>query len=136
MADTLALTNVGPLKKAEIQFGDLTVLVGPQATGKSIFLQFLKLMLDSGPVKGTLGRYGLDWVGSLALFSNLYFGEGMSQIWKDDSLLEWRGQSVDLAKLVRPDRSRSEEKCFFIPAQRVLAMSRESWLRPFEAYKA
>jgi hypothetical protein len=135
LADTLALKNVGPIQSAEVQFGDLTVLVGPQATGKSVFLQFLKLMLDTNPVFRTFGRYGLDWDGRWEDFFNLYFGEGMSRIWKKNSRLEWQGQEVDIAKLVRPRRGRAGEKCFFIPAQRVLALSRDGWLRPFTDYK-
>jgi len=43
------LKHIGPIQEADIEFGDLTVPVCPQATGKSIFLQFLKLLLDTGP---------------------------------------------------------------------------------------
>ena len=28
----ITLSNVGPIKEADVRFGDLTVLVGPQAT--------------------------------------------------------------------------------------------------------
>ena len=100
LPDTLELRNVGPIHRAEVQFGDLTVLVGPQAAGKSIFLQFLKLMLDTGPVFRTFGRYGLDWDGRRDEFFNLYFGEGMSRIWKNDSQLSWQDTKVDVDKLV------------------------------------
>lgn len=47
-ANTMKALHVGPITDAEVTFGDLTVLVGPQATGKSVFLQFLKLLVDSG----------------------------------------------------------------------------------------
>ena len=50
---TLKLKNIGPISEADVQFGDLTVLVGPQATGKGIFIQFLKLILDASPSSGT-----------------------------------------------------------------------------------
>ena len=39
---SLNLERVGQMACADVTFGDLTVLVGPQATGKSIFLQFLR----------------------------------------------------------------------------------------------
>jgi len=42
----IALRNIGPIRTADVRFGDLTVLVGPQATAKSIFLQLLKLAVD------------------------------------------------------------------------------------------
>ena len=59
--DVLQLKHVGPIEEATVQFGDLTVLVGPQATGKSVFLQFLKLMVDPMPIFAAFKRYGLDW---------------------------------------------------------------------------
>ncbi len=45
---TLRLRNVGQIADANLAFGDLTVLIGPQASGKSITLQWLKLLLDTG----------------------------------------------------------------------------------------
>lgn len=133
----MQLRNVGPLRQADISFGDLTVLVGPQATGKSIFLQLLKLMVDAAPVKQTLRRYGFDWNQSRKDFFDLYFGEGMEGIWhRDRSSLRWQGKDIDIQQHILPGRGRAEEKCFFIPAQRVLALSRDGWLRPFTDYKA
>lgn len=78
---TMSLHNVGPISRAELTFGDLTVLVGPQATGKSIALQFLKLLLDKGQVHQQLVHYGIDWSGDEAHFLDVYFGEGMHAIW-------------------------------------------------------
>jgi hypothetical protein len=57
----LLLENIGQIRGADVTFGDLTVLVRPQATGKSIFLQCLKLMVGPGYVLAELKRYGLDW---------------------------------------------------------------------------
>lgn len=57
----LQLKNVGQIQDADVTFGDLTVLVGPQATGKSIFLQFLRLLLDTGYVIDEMGTHGLVW---------------------------------------------------------------------------
>ena len=67
----LELRNVGPIRDAEVTIGDLTVLVGPQASGKSIFLQFLKLVLDSGPVTRELRKYGMEWEKDERLFLDL-----------------------------------------------------------------
>jgi len=33
----ISVSNLGQIKNADVKFGDLTVFVGPQATGKSIF---------------------------------------------------------------------------------------------------
>ena len=127
---TLKLQQVGQLTDANLTFGDLTVFVGPQATGKSIALQFLKLMVDTGQVQAELSRYGLDWSGKLADFFDIYFGEGMQGIWRDDaSAVSWNGKLVDMHALTGRKRRNKAEALFFIPAQRVLAL-RDGWPRP------
>ena len=40
--DSFKITNFGPINKVDIQLGDLTILLGPQASGKTLFLQMLK----------------------------------------------------------------------------------------------
>lgn len=134
--ETLRLKNVGPIRDADVRFGDLTVLVGPQATGKSVFLQFFKLLLDAGPIFRSLKRYGLDWKKERADFFDVYFGEGMRDIWNSRSRVVWRNQPVNIDQFVRSPKKASAERTFFIPAQRVLALSRDGWLRPFTDYRA
>ena len=130
----MQLRNVGQISEADIEFGDLTVFVGPQATGKSIALQFLKLMVDMGQVKAELTKHGLDWAGDLSQFLNVFFGEGMQAIWhKGESQLFWQNKEVDLAKRVERRQSNGSESLFFIPAQRVLTL-RDGWPRPFTDY--
>ena len=68
MGTVLKIQNVGQIKKADIRFGDLTVFVGPQATGKSIALQFLKFLVDTGYIQAELRRYGIDWEGKIGGF--------------------------------------------------------------------
>lgn len=134
----LKMINVGQLDEAEVEFGDLTILVGPQASGKSIFLQFLKLMIDGPKIIADLKRYGYDWQGKLNLFLDLYLGEGMKSVWIKEgnkaSNIVWEGASVDLQeKLTRFGkawRQQKKEKMFFIPAQRVLSLHM-GWPRPF-----
>lgn len=131
---TLNIQNLGQVREANLTFGDLTVLVGPQATGKSIALQLLKLMVDAGQVQAELARYGLDWSGRLPEFLDVYFGEGMRSVWRPQkSSIEWEGKKVDLAQLARRKRKTKDESLFFIPAQRVLAL-RDGWPRPFTDY--
>jgi hypothetical protein len=131
---TLNIRNLGQIKEASLSFGDLTVLVGPQATGKSIALQLLKLMVDAGQVQEEMGRHGLDWGHKLPEFLDVYFGEGMRSIWRDgSSSVEWEGKAVDLPQIAKRKRPNKEESLFFIPAQRVLAL-RDGWPRPFTDY--
>lgn len=134
-ATRLTLENVGPLLKADLEFGDLTVFVGPQASGKSIALQWLKLLTDTDAVKAQLIDYGTDWAGNERDFLTLYFGEGMSAIWKEQSVLTWKNKPVDLAKLLKRKASAGKEHTFLIPAQRVLTL-RDGWPRPFPDYSA
>jgi len=131
---TLQIQNLGQIKDANLSFGDLTVLVGPQATGKSIAVQLLKLMVDGGQVQEEMGRYGLDWDGDLPKFIDAYFGEGMQSIWKPGKThVRWDGKEVNLELLAKKKRKNKNENLFFIPAQRVLAL-RDGWPRPFTDY--
>ena len=130
----LNIRSLGQISEANLTFGDLTVFVGPQATGKSIALQLLKLMVDAGQVQEEMRRYGLDWEHRLPQFLDAYFGEGMQSIWQDGKTsIEWEGKSVDLKQIANRRRKKKEETLFFIPAQRVLAL-RDGWPRPFTDY--
>ncbi len=134
MTPTLNIRRLGQIKEACLTFGDLTVLVGPQATGKSIALQLLKLAIDAGQVQNEMGRYGLDWAGKLPDFLDAYFGEGMHAIWKDkETAIDWQGKPVDLQQIAKRRRKFKDENLFFIPAQRVLTL-RDGWPRPFTDY--
>jgi hypothetical protein len=134
MGTQLSLKNVGQIESADIEFGDLTVLVGPQATGKSILLQFLKLVIDARVVQDQLHTHGIEWAKNREQFLDIYFGEGMRSIWtSDSSSLEWNGDRVNLDRLVSHKPMRKNEELFFIPAQRVLTLGR-GWPRPFTDY--
>ncbi len=131
---SLKLKDIGQISQADILFGELTVLVGPQATGKSVALQLLKLMVDAGHVLGELKRYGLDWSGKLPDFLDIYLGESMRRIWSDGkSKIDWQNETIDLTRLVARQKRYKDETMFFIPAQRVLAL-RDGWPRPFTDY--
>jgi len=131
----LKVENFGPIKSADVEFGDLTVLVGPQAMGKSIFLQLLKLLVDVRQVKFEFRRAGIDWQQEFELFLDVYFGEGMRSLHKPKTNVEFRGEAVDLKAIVAQTKAAKAESLFFIPAQRVLAL-REGWPQAFTYYDA
>jgi hypothetical protein len=137
MTTTLDIRSVGQIKHAQIEFGDLTVFVGPQATGKSIALQTLKLLQDSQHTLAELRRYGLDWGKDIDKFFDIYFGQGMRSIWHPNlSEIVWNNSKVDIGKIIAPGKGRKPkevESMFFVPAQRVLTL-REGWPRPFTDY--
>jgi len=130
----MKLANIGQIVEAKIQFGELTVFVGPQATGKSIALQLHKLIVDTGQVFSELKRYGLDWSKNLSEFLDIYLGEGMRQIWRSgESVISWQNKNFDLENIVGRQRRQKDESMFYIPAQRVLTL-RDGWPRPFTDY--
>ena len=134
----LKLTAFGPIADADITFGDLTVLVGPQATGKSILLQLLKLLLDRRSIHLEMQRFGLEWSSNAQEFLQLYFGEGMSRLWRPDrSTVAKDGTRIELGYLARRYRSQvpPEDSLFYIPAQRVMSV-RDGLTRPFSEYRA
>jgi hypothetical protein len=129
----LKLINIGQIHEADVSFGDLTVLVGPQATGKSITLQFLKLVLDMDYVRNVMAKHGLS-SSDFSEFLDIYFGEGMRAIWREgESLVWWRGKPVDLPSLVMGKPRGKPQSLYYIPAQRVLTL-RDGWPRPFTDY--
>lgn len=122
----LHVEKLAQIKTANVQFGDLTLLVGPQASGKSIFLQLFKLVEDHGPITATLKRYGYSYEpgeleGASDPLLTLMFGEGMGAIWGEQSHVRNDGKSVSLSSL-RKGNSKDVESVFFVPAQRVLTL--------------
>ena len=138
MVERIRAKNIGPVSEADIRFGDLTIFVGPQATGKSIFLQLLKLLVDRSSIHWTMQHYGLAQHGDSEAFFDLYFGEGMASIWNEKKsrlVLGGARNPRDLAAYARAGRSDEEEKMFYIPAQRVMSL-RDGMTRPFTDYRA
>lgn len=54
MRQSLCVQNFGPIKNVDVNFGDLTILIGPQASGKSLFLELFKLIKDKAHIVSTL----------------------------------------------------------------------------------
>jgi hypothetical protein len=131
----LRVENFGPIKHAEISFSSLTVFVGPQATGKSLLLQLLKLLEDTAFIKKEFSRAGVDWSGKFTDFLDVYFGEGMHSAWTNKTCVERNGARIDLPGRVEEKRPHRQESMFFIPAQRVLAL-RDGWPAAFNYYDA
>lgn len=135
----LEVRNLGPIGEASVSLADLTILVGPQASGKSIFLQTLNLAIDHSTIVDVLRLQGLDWRGDAATLLDLYYGEGMRMLWGKRTAVEWtsgRKRVIDIAKLARARRSHSNvASVFYIPAHRALTL-RNGWPRHFGDYAA
>lgn len=129
---TLEVKNLGQIKRAKIEFGDLTVLVGPQAAGKSLLLQTWKLALDAGEIVQALRAAGLLLSDQVELL-DAYFGEGMSAAWTAGTEVLVNGKPLELKRLLHAPAKVPE--VFFVPAHRALLMS-EGWPAPFMRLKA
>ena len=80
---TLSVKNFAQIREGSVTFGDLTLFVGAQASGKSIFLQLLKLLVDKHQIFDTLQIHAYDWGGDFNRLIELYYGESMSAIRRD-----------------------------------------------------
>ena len=131
--ERIHLTSLGQISEADITFGDMTVFVGEQASGKSLFLQLVKLILDAEPIIRTLKTHGFDWHKNPAEFLYLYFGEGLEGTWSDATQIAVDNQEFALAKVfARKSRRKAESVCM-IPAQRVVTL-KDGWPRGFTDY--
>ncbi len=96
------LTSLGQLAQVDIHFGDMTLFVGQQASGKSILLQLIKLILDADDITRTIKRQGFDWRRKTENFLALYFGEGMQGIWNDATNIIVDSKKFELEKALSP----------------------------------
>lgn len=117
----LKIHNLGPIADVDITFGDLTFLVGPQATGKSIALEALKLVEDCDSIIETLDRYNYIIGHNAKKILNMYFGEGMENIWRDDTKISADNKKLTLNTLAKAS-SGKESSVFYVPAQRIVCM--------------
>lgn len=140
----LRIKNFGPIMEADIAFGDLNVVIGPQASGKSLFFQVLKLLVDAEAICHEFLRFSIDWRSDFAGFMRLYFGEGTQNLLTPDSTFTLNGVEQDLLKLTQKARRKAgqtaskaspEERMFYVPAQRVMAVQDGS-TRPFNNFRA
>lgn len=129
----VSLHNIAQIDSIDVEFGDFTVIVGPQASGKSIFLQLVKLGLDSTNIKKTIKQYGYSW-NSFNDLLDLYLGEGMHKIWHDSSSLILDGKIVSKSNILN-SKSRKDDQVFYVPAQRVVTIQ-NGWPRNYMSFEA
>ncbi|MBQ8704231.1 MAG: ATP-binding protein [Bacteroidales bacterium] len=120
--DNFKISNLGPLGKIDIDFGDLTILVGPQASGKSIALETLKLAIDRDSIIENLDRYNFIIGHNVDKILNVYYGSGMASMWKENTKIMYDGRNF--AKGQIPLKPKTDiETMFYVPAQRILSIS-------------
>lgn len=121
MINHIEIKNLGPLADVNVEFGDLTFFVGPQASGKSLALESLKLAQDRDNIIETLDRYNYILGHNARKILNVYYGEGMEGIWKVDTILKLDNTNLTLKNLSK-NSSGKEASVFYVPAQRIICM--------------
>jgi len=128
------ILDIGQFADVSVEFGDLTLLVGAQGTGKSIFLQLFKLSQDQNYVKNTMSQFGQDWnMKSKPGLMAAYFGEGMNHIWRPQSHIYLDGRDAAPSPRMPVKEKNYAETIYYIPAQRVLTML-TGWPQPYRSY--
>lgn len=126
--DMLSIRNFAHIAEIDLSFGDLTVLVGAQGTGKSLALQWLKVALDGRKVVDALRDAG-QTAESPEVLIDLIFGVGMGAAWGPDSTVAFNKQKVEPSRIGK--LGKDTERAFFIPAHRSMLIS-DGWAAPFQ----
>jgi hypothetical protein len=126
---TLTIRNFAHLAEVSLTLGDLTVLVGPQAAGKSLALQWLKVAMDGKQLVDALRAAG-HINGRSDVLMDLIFGTGMGSAWREGET----EVTLDSRKVTPKTIARigdGTETLFFVPAHRSMLIS-DGWAAPFQ----
>jgi hypothetical protein len=124
----LSITNFAHIRDVSLTLGDLTVLVGPQAAGKSLALQWLKIAMDGRQVVEALRAAGHPTDRSNVLI-DLIFGTGMAPAWTNETDVALDKKMIDPRTISRIGNG--SESLFFVPAHRSMLIS-DGWAAPFQ----
>jgi len=113
----LKVSNFGQITEADVEFGDLTIVVGQQASGKTLFLELLKLLYEA---KGISRRYEEIFPRTTDEKIKAYFGQGMEGVLTNETRISLDGASVDKTHIWNTGSDDKDDQIFYIPAQRAL----------------
>ena len=121
--ERIAVKNFGPIREVNVELGDLTVLIGAQASGKSLFLQMFKLIKDRSAILKSLENYGFVVNNKLENLLNRYLGEGLSSMWNEETELISNGKAYNRKYFESSPKGNPADQVFYIPAQRILSIA-------------
>ncbi len=119
----IRLSDFGPIHLLDVKFGDLTILLGPQASGKTLFLQMLKLLIDKDHVVQTLAKYNYIVDKQPDQILNYYFGDKLSSMWTKSTCVQVDEKVIKKGSLMETECEDAQESVFYVPAQRILSIS-------------
>jgi energy-coupling factor transporter ATP-binding protein EcfA2 len=121
------IDNLGPIKEADLDLGDLTVVIGPQATGKTILLQTFKLIMDTEHTIKTIKEGALGFWKDIKDFQEIYYGRGVRGLitaktkFSIDNKKEMKLR--DKIENINPEKIKEVHRnVYYVPAQRSLVM--------------
>ncbi len=116
--------NLGPIQNTSIDIGDLTILIGTQASGKSLLLQMFKLAKDRKSIMKRLDNYGFIVKSNADNLLNRYLGDGLATMWQDDTEINDNGNHyTSKESLIKNPTNSIVDKVFYVPAQRILSIA-------------
>ena len=122
----LKVEHFGPIKSVDVSLGDLNILIGPQASGKSLFLELFKLVMDHANIVDVLRKYNYILSKTdVNPFLDLYFGEGLHSLFTPKTRIQFDNKSFSISDLLKPAKfkTNAKESVFYVPAQRILGIS-------------
>lgn len=122
----LKVENFGPIKSVDVIFGDLNILIGPQASGKSLFLELFKLVMDKSCIIEILRKYNYILSKTdVDPILDYYFGEGLHSLFSKETKIEVSGKKFTTTDLLKPSKGKqnAKESVFYVPAQRILGIA-------------
>lgn len=119
----LYISNLGPIGQVSVDFGDLTFLVGPQASGKSLFLELLKYIVDKEYILSNLRKYNfiIDKKNPQKVL-DVVFGDGLNKMFKPETRILFDNETISIDTLTKRNVPQ-KESMFYIPAQRILSIA-------------
>lgn len=120
---SLCISNLGPIGQVSVDFGDLTFLVGPQASGKSLFLELLKYIVDKEYILSNLRKYNfiIDKKNPQKVL-DVVFGDGLNKMFKPETGILFDNEAISIDTLTKRNVPQ-KESMFYIPAQRILSIA-------------
>jgi len=129
----LDIRDFAHISDVSLEFGDLTILIGAQGTGKSLALQWLKTAIDGKQIVTALRAAGQDVGKPDKTLNDLIFGVGMGPAWRKTTTVTFDGRPIRPSNIGK--RGNGTERVFFIPAHRAMLIS-DGWAAPFQKLTA
>ena len=124
--ERIKVDNFGPIKSVDVTLGDLNIIIGPQASGKSLFLELFKLIADQNSIIDTLRKYNyILSKNDTEAIVDYYFGEGLHTLFTENTKVEFSGKNFSFGDMLKNAKNKlnTKETVFYIPAQRILSLS-------------